>query len=158
MDDKSEIDEMKWALERQLGWIQSADTKLTILVPVPTAMLGISWVSAEKVSAMSWSLFLPLLAAVGLLGLSLVFSALSVIPRTDGPASSQIFFGKIAQATASEYRSLVGSRSEADYLGDLAGQVHINAEIAAQKHGLIRKAMYCLFVAIAPWLATLYFA
>jgi hypothetical protein len=158
MDDKTEIDEMKWALERQLGWIQSADTKLTILVPVPTAMLGISWVSAEKVSTMSWSLFLPLVAAVGLLGLSLVFSAFSVIPRTDGPASSNIFFGKIAQASAHEYRAMVGARTDADYLSDLAGQVHINAEIAAQKHGLIRKAMYCLFIAIAPWLATLYYS
>ena len=87
-----------------------------------------------------------------------MFSALSVIPRTDGPASSNIFFGKIAQVTAPKYVAGVRSRREADYLSDLAGQVHINAEIAAQKHGLIRKAMYCLFVAIAPWLATLYFS
>src|SRR5690349_5288788 len=130
MDDKAEIDEMKWALERQLGWIQSADTKLTILVPVPTAMLGISWLSAEKVSAMAWSSLLPMLAAFGLLGLSLVFSALSVVPRTNGPGSSNIFFGKIAHVTAPQYRSVVGSRSEADYLCDLIGQVHINAEIA----------------------------
>ena len=158
MEDQTEINEMKWALERQLGWIQAADTKMTILVPVPTAMLGVSWVSAEHVSAMSWSLTLPLVAAVVLLGLSLVFSALSVVPRTDGPSASSIFFGKIAQMAPPEYRAMISSRSPTDYLGDLAAQVHINAQIAARKHDLIRKAMYCLFLSIAPWLATLYFA
>lgn len=148
---------MKWTLERQLGWIQSADTKLTILVPVPTAMLGFLSTYVERIPDMTWAVFIPFLLATCLLAAALFLAAMSMVPRTDGPASSGVFFGKIAQATAPEYRAMVGSRTEADYLGDLAGQVHINAEIAAQKHGLIRKAMYCLFIAIAPWLATLYF-
>jgi hypothetical protein len=157
MNDRAEIEEMKWALERQLGWIQSADTKLTILVPVPTAMLGVLSTYVERIPDMTLTVLVPFLVATCLLAAALFLAAVSVVPRTDGPASSSVFLGKIAQMAAPQYRAMVTARSEADYLSDLSDQVHINAEIAAQKHGLIRKAMYCLFIAIAPWLATLYF-
>jgi hypothetical protein len=105
---------------------------------------------------MNWTVLVPFLVATGLLAAALYLAAISMVPRTDGPASSSVFFGKIARVTLPEYKSVVASRSGADYLGDLVGQVHINAEIASKKHDLIRKAMYCLFIAIAPWLATLY--
>lgn len=156
MDEKTEISELKWALERQIGWIQSADTKLSVLVPLPTAMLGVLVATAHKMQEMNWSYLVLFVSSACLLIAALATSAYSVIPRTTGPDQSNIFFGKVSQGDASTFRSRIVGRTELDYLDDLAAQVHINAKIASEKHVLIRKATYLLCLSIGPWLGTLY--
>lgn len=146
----------QWILERQIGWITSADAKVGIVVAIQAAMVGAlaaTYGSAKQPggSALFLSGFALLISVV-----SLVCAALALFPKTDGPASSLIFFGKIAALTREEYVSRLGSVGEAELLADCAQQIHRNAEIAGGKHGHVKRAMIWGFASIAPWVLAIW--
>lgn len=74
-------------LSRLLGWIQAAETKISLVLALSTAMLGVLAVLSPVCSG--WTLVPAIFASIAtlLLVLSLIFSAVSSFPRTDGPGA-----------------------------------------------------------------------
>ncbi|MFA5824979.1 MAG: Pycsar system effector family protein [Gallionellaceae bacterium] len=146
----------QWILERQIGWITSADAKVGVVVAIQAAMVGAlaaAYGSAKQPegSALFFAGFALLLSV-----LSLVCAALALFPRTDGPSSSFIFFGKITTLTREEYVSQLSLVSEEKLLADCAQQIHRNAEIAGKKHEHVRHAMIWGFASVAPWVLAIW--
>lgn len=146
----------QWIFERQIGWITSADSKVGVVVAIQAAMVGAlaaayGGAKQPEGSALFFTAFALLLSVM-----SVVCAALALFPRTDGPSSSFIFFGKIAAQTREEYVSRFGLASEAELLADCAQQIHRNAEIAGGKHEHVKRAMIWGFASVTPWVLAIW--
>jgi len=143
-------------LELQLGWVRAADTRLSLVIPLATAML--TALAALSPMPTEWTACTAIIFALTsiFLILSIVFSSLAFFPRTEGPEGSYVFFGGIASRKREEYLKVISELTEEDYISDLSSQCHRNAEIAGIKYGWAQKAIASLLVAILPWLFTVY--
>lgn len=147
----------QWILERNLAWIGAAEVKVGVILAIDTAMLAglaTAFTSAGPSRIVAWDVVLTLAAAAPLM-LAVGCGALAVLPRTQGPPSSFVFFGTIAKAKAEEYRSDFTSAPVADLLNDCLAQIHRNAEICVSKFKWVRFGMIWSFIAIIPWLFAL---
>lgn len=143
---------LQWLLERQIAWIASADSKITVLGPLPIAMLAISLSQVtEKMSSVGLEDF-PLIASSLALCISLYFAKATLTPRVKGPDNSIVFFGRIASQSPEDYTHNIRSLSAQDYSNDLIQQIHRNAVIADVKHRNIRRATWFLALAVPFWL------
>jgi len=144
-------------LARQLAWIAAAESKISFAFAVNTAMLGVLAAVSPR-SAAGWTATAAASAAVALVALAacLVCLAFASFPRVDGPKGSLLYFGGIAQREATQYTDACRNLTEDAYLDDLSAQAHRNAEIASVKFGWIRRALIGLYLAVVPWVATVY--
>lgn len=142
-------------LGRLLQWVRAAESRIALVLPLATAMLGALAVLAP--SCAKWTVVGGMGAsfALVLLLLSIAFSALASFPRTTGPKGSLIFFGGITTRDLSQYEDAVRSQVSDAYLTDLIRQCHRNAQIAERKYAWIQRSMACLFLAALPWLLSL---
>ncbi len=143
-------------LSRLLAWIQAAETRIGLVLPLSTAMLGVLAVLAPTFS--KWTIFPAIMSAfsVLLLVLSVAFSALASFPRTSGPKGSLIYFGGIASMELEQYQEVSKKLDLDEYIDDLIKQCHRNAQIAERKYGWIRRALGCLFISAVPWALSVY--
>lgn len=146
----------QWILERQIGWIASADAKVGVVVAIQVAVVGALAAAYGIAKQPEWSALFFAGFSLFLSLMSLVCAALALFPRIDGPSSSFIFFGKVAELTREKYVSQLGSASEGELLADCAQQIHRNAEIAGEKHGHVRYAMILGFASVAPWVLAIW--
>lgn len=148
------VTQVRWVLERQIHWIASADSKLTIIGPLPLAMMTFSLIDLDtRLIVINWQ-DAPLLVSTACLFLSMLFSALSLSSRLNGPSESNIYFKTIGERELSNFVNDVLKETEEQHLTDLAQQVHINAQIATEKHKNITRAILMLVIAVPFWLAT----
>lgn len=148
-----EIDLIDRILERNLAWIAAADSKVTPILAVDTAMLGV--LAALVPAAASWRALPAVLAAVSALFLfgSVTSLVVATFPRLAGPKASLVFFGGIAGFEREQYVAQLLSAQNVDVAKDMAQQCHRNAEIAATKYWCVKWAMILLFAALPFWLA-----
>ncbi|WP_395344905.1 Pycsar system effector family protein [Variovorax sp. UC122_21] len=141
----------RWALERQLAWIASAEVKVGVVVSIQVAMLaGLGAAFATTTTKSAWAIGSATMCA--LFGVvSLACAAMAVYPRVKGP-DSLFFFGKIAGYAQVDYVDTFIKASDHALVSDLAIQVHINAKIALRKHEWVSKAMMVAFMSALPWL------
>lgn len=150
------IDQMERELDRLLTWVRAADTRVTLVLPLDTAMLGtLAAVGSDICGWNTWQVICGLLAVIPLTA-SLVFLTLATFPRTDGPPNSLVFFGGIANRTEREFRDAVQAVDEAGYVEDLISQCHVNAVIAAKKFRWIKLSLLGVFSAAIPWFLAIY--
>lgn len=142
-------------LQRLLDWVQASESRIALVLPLSTAMVGAIAVLAP--SATKWTVLGAVFTSIAiiLLLLSIAFSALSAFPRTSGPKGSLIFFGGITTRDLIQYRDALKSRTSDDYLDDLISQCHRNAQIAERKFSWAQRSMASLFLAALPWLISL---
>ncbi|TNE65831.1 MAG: hypothetical protein EP335_04495 [Alphaproteobacteria bacterium] len=152
------IDVLEKALARHLEWIRAADTKLSLLLPVETAMFGaIAIKIPETINKVSWCQWLIIGFSVALLLSSLACTALSFFPRTDGPSGrSYIYFGIVASGTFSEFKQDVEEISRESYEEDLVKQCYANASIAKVKFALMRRSTFLTITAFPFWVIALF--
>ena len=114
-------------LVRLLDWVRAAESRIALVVPLSTAMLGALAVLVPTMT--KWSLVSVILSSGSTLFLilSIAFAAWACFPRTTGPSGSLIFFGTIAAMKLNQYEQEVGSMTSADYLVDVIRQCHRNA-------------------------------
>jgi hypothetical protein len=109
MSDAELLTECKWILERQLQWIAAAEVKIGVLATIELAMvagLGAIYMEAEQRSA--W--IVGSTVAFGLSAVATLFCAgIALTPRVKGPATSLIFFGRVAALSAADYAVKLGS-------------------------------------------------
>mgnify|MGYP001035410849 CR=1 FL=1 len=149
----------KWVLERNLHWIGAAEVKIGVVVAIDTAMLaGLAAVfSLTGFAAHSWEAnAFSALAAVALIA-AFICTAATILPKTDGPKTSFVFFGKIINVSRAEYAAGFKQAEESEFLADLLDQIHRNAEIAMDKFWWVRNAMTWSFVALPLWIAAIVF-
>lgn len=145
--------------ERNLCWIDAADSKVGIILAINTAMLGIlaALISQEVV----WARITVCLVAVSMVMLltSIVLLAVVVFPRICCPNQSLIYFGGV---TAHEFGSYKERILELDsdsksYIDDLIHQCYRTARIAKTKFCYLRLCLaLLLFVACPLWLLSIY--
>jgi hypothetical protein len=120
MEDISEsVDMMEKELSRLLEWIRSADSRLKIVLPLSTAMLGALSLLAPPAS--QWTVLASITTSFAslFLTLSIAFAALASFPRTAGPKGSLIFFGGIITKDLVQYNVAVREMNMDQYLDDL---------------------------------------
>jgi len=150
------INTLEKILDRQLTWISRADARISLVLPIATAMLGALATLAPEPA--NWEILPAIFASISAIftGLAIIFSTLACFPRTYGPRSSNIFFNGIAGREADQYKKIMSEITEEDYLDDICRQCHRNAEIAKTKFEWIQKALAFLLISIIPWVITLY--
>ena len=151
LDTNHRLQTTQWLIERQLGWIAAADAKIAVVIAIDTATvaaLAAAYTSAKV--TVPWAVAMSVGAAI-LVVVAMACAAISLLPRTSGPQSSLLFFGKIAQSPAADYVVAITSASDDQLLADFALQVHRNAEIASAKHRWVRRSVAWSFLAGLPW-------
>ena len=143
-------------LTRLLEWVRAAESRLALILPLSTAMLGAIALLAPRIS--SWPVFSAIVSsfAVFFLVLSIVFAAIASFPRTTGPKGSLIFFGGIAALDLEQFSSATNCLTRDEYVSDLIKQCHRNAQIAQRKYAWVQRSMACLFVSSGPWVISLF--
>lgn len=139
-------------LSRQLQWVASADSKSNFIFTISIAMLGLLAAVAPS-SAHAWSFWPALACAVTILLITgaIFCAAHTVFPRTDGPVSSLIYCGSIADTGMKDFRKRVNSAAQSDYSDDLTVQCFRNACIASEKFRWVKRGLSFLYASAAPW-------
>lgn len=148
-------DDLKFLLSKNLDWIGAVDGKISPVLAIDTAMLGVLGALVPGVE--KWTLGA---AGVSLMAtLLLVASVASLVavsfPRLRGPTDSMIYFGAIANRERAEYLKEVTNADKATLREDLIVQTHRNAEIAKGKYKAIRVSMGCLYGAVPFWVGSI---
>lgn len=144
------------SLARQLDWIKAVEAKVSVLVAISVATLGVLVTRIPEQPNTWWLVGLFVLLGGGCFVTSLVFCLLASFPRTKSPNLSLLFFGSISDHSSEEYTKRFASLTEDDYLDDLLKQVYRNAEIAGLKFCNVKLATGFLLGGILPWLVSLY--
>lgn len=150
-DDKTQLDLLDRILGRNLNWVASADSKVTPMLAINTAMLGV--IAALVPKASDWSVLSGIVTSIATLSLfgGIVFLVLATFPRLNGPKSSLLFFGGISSYEEDQYLEKILQGVTPEILKDFARQCHRNAEIAHQKYKFIKYAMICTFCSVPAW-------
>lgn len=151
--------QVAWAeaeLSRLLEWVRAAESRLALVLPLSTAMLGALALLAPPLAHWTVLSALASFLAALLLILSLTCAACATFPRTTGPKGSLIYFGGITTRDLPQYEAAFTAITPTEYLTDLLRQCHRNAQIAQAKYTWIKRGMACLFLAALPWLTSLY--
>lgn len=152
---KDRLVEARWIFERQLAWITAAEVKIGVVVTIQVAMLaglGSAFAAATKKS--TWALGLCA-ACVLLAAAAIICAAMAVKPRTGGPASSLLFFGKVRALSESDFTHRFKTATDEELLADYSAQIHRNAEIASAKHDWVGRAVVVSFMSAIPWLSAI---
>lgn len=138
-------------LDRILAWVRAAESRLALVLPLSTAMLGTLAVLMPPAGA--WTVLGGIASsfAAFFLLLSIGLAACASFPRTTGPKGSLTYFGGIAAMDLPQYEESIKSRTPDADLADLISQCHRNAQIAERKYSWVQRSMACLFIAALPW-------
>lgn len=147
----NKIDYLEKELSRLLGWIQAADTRISLVLPLSTVMLGA--LAALVPSIDKWTILsaFTALASTIFLVLSIICLTFASFPRTKGPEKSLIFFSGISSKDIDEFRESVRLLDENEYINDLTNQCHINAQIADIKFTWVKRSLVNLYISSYPW-------
>lgn len=147
----------QWLLERQIGWIATADVKIGVIIAIQTAMAGGLAAALGFVSQKTeWAVIFTVAAFVCSIG-AFVCAGRALYPRTDGPEKSIIYFGRICSEPRPDFIGKFRAVTVQEVLEDCAAQVHRNAEVAAEKHHWAKNAMIWSFLSAPPWVLAIMF-
>lgn len=138
-------------LDRQIGWVRASETRLSLILPLGTALFGVIAAKLDKVPNCWCAVFWASWISLCLVAISILFAAISIFPRTRGPADSVVFFGAIATDSASRYADRIDSIDGASYRADLIRQIHRNSEIAATRYLWMKHSMVALLMSFPFW-------
>lgn len=156
-DDKERLQIAQWVLERNLSWLAAAEVKVGVIVAIDTALLGslgAAFSSAEVEARTTWTYMWTVSAGVAI-AIGIIYAAMAVLPRVNGPDRSLVFFGRIGTLDQAEYCENFKNASYAQLLEDWTAQIHRNAQIACEKFAWVRASMYWSFISVAPWFAAI---
>ena len=148
--------QLQYILDKQLGWISAADSRLALVLPLSTAMLGALAVYATKPGAWTLMAGIPAAFAIFFLCMSIIFCAFASFPRTHGTKGSVVFFGGIVSRDLSQFRTAIKAIQKNDIQDDLMEQCHINAQIASTKFTWVKRGMASMLAAMLPWAFAVY--
>lgn len=148
------ISQLEKLLDRQLEWVRAAESRIQLIVPLGSALFASVATKYSELEGATNAVRLAGWVCLVFLAGSIAFCTAAMFPRTNGPAQSSIFFGRIKALSANEYQQKLKYISEEDYSADLASQIHVNAHIASQKYTWIGRSMAFLMISFFPWAFT----
>lgn len=134
-----------------LSWIKATDSRIALVLPLATAMLGTLAAVVNSAAKLEGIGSLVFVGAASLLVLSIACLAFASFPRTNGPEGSIIFFGSVAKQSVEAYREAINALDEQRYLNDLIDQCHVNSKIATIKFNWVKRSLALLFMAAPLW-------
>lgn len=153
--DQERLRTAQWILERQIAWIATADVKVGVVIAIQTAMAGTLAAGFSSAASRSeYAVVATVIAFVCAIG-AFVCASFALLPRTDGPAKSLLFFGRVSSLSRSDYVSAITSATDSQLMDDCAEQIHRNAEIAREKHRWVQNGIVWSFLAAPPWVFVL---
>ncbi len=156
MDLDQLIEVQEASLVRLLEWIRAVDTKVSVVMSVCTAMLGVLAALAPPIDS-EWLLVSCMFVLGGACPFcGLVLCCRATFPILAGPQRSLIYFGGIAERTFAQYTDDLRTFARRQYFQDLSMQCHRNAEIAKQKYSFVRRALLWMYCGVVPWLFIVY--
>jgi hypothetical protein len=152
---QNNLDLLDRILSKNLSWVSAADSKISPLLAIDTAMLGV--LAALIPRANQWLATSAIFAAISaiLLIASLICLICANFPRLKGPKGSLIYFGGISEYEPDVYAKTILSGITDDLLKDYAYQCHRNAEIAKSKFHFIKWATVLLYSALPVFLVAI---
>lgn len=154
-DETERLRTTQWILERQIGWISTADIKVGAVVAIQTAMAGLLASAFSAASTRSEYVIFSTAFSFLLTIAAFICASYALIPRTDGPDRSVIFFGKIVCFSRREYVDEMSNITYQQLIEDCAEQIHRNAEIAKEKHRWVQNGMIWTFLSAPFWIFSL---
>jgi hypothetical protein len=150
MNDK--IDNIKYVLDKQIYWINSADSKTIPVLGINTFLLGAVVAILPRIQ--TWDHFLVINCILGTipLSLSIIFLFFTISPKTKCSQKSLIYFGTIIDYNKEDYIEKLCKIDDNDYVNDLSNQCYTNAKIANSKHMNLRYSIFSLFLSFIPLL------
>lgn len=142
-------------LDLVLGFFERAESKLSVVLTLSVAMLGVFATKVMPVSALS----IPACVA-GVVYLA-VFAVISLklydahSANLKGGHNSLVYFSEIAKRPEAAFIQEYLAASDDDLTRDVLGQVWRNAQILAERFGYISAAQRALAISILPWAAFL---
>lgn len=147
----------QWVLERQLSWITAADARVAAIVTINTAMLA--GLAAAYNSHVAHTITMTALSLLTVMSgtVALALCVMAIKPKIDGPHSSLVFFGSVAEVEIETYQTKIRFASDTELLMDWSQQIHVNAKIAKAKYTKVSKAIIASFAAAFFWIGALTF-
>ncbi len=155
--DEEKLAHARWVLERNLHWIAASEVKIGVIIAIDTGLFGAlaAAFNGNKAEGHYYLAHLSTLFAAILLAIAIACGALTIMPRTGGPPSSMIFFGRIAAKPRASFEHEFNQASAADLLADCLAQIHRNAEIAVEKFRWVITSMRWSLAAVPFWLVAI---
>jgi hypothetical protein len=155
--EKEKLTHARWVLERNLHWIAASEVKIGVVIAIDTGLFGAlaAAFNGSKVVGHYYLAHVSTFFAAMLLATAIICGAMTIMPRTGGPPSSMIFFGRIAAKSKANFEHEFNQAAPADLLGDCLAQIHRNAEIAAEKFRWVIASMRWSFAAVPFWLVAI---
>ena len=138
-------------LDRQLGWVRAAESRIALILPLATALFGSLAVKMKTLDLIVCWKVASVSAAILFIALSFIFAVVGIFPRVNGPKHSLIFFGGVGSASIESFHKKTREISEDGLKTDLREQIYINARIATLKYKWIKRSMTCLLISLVPW-------
>ena len=149
-------DLLERSLDRQLAWIRASDAKISMLLPINTALLAVLAAQLGQIHATPVHWLLAAAASLPCL-VSFAASVRAAMPLLRPQRDSLFYFLDVAEHTPQQFRDRFRALDEEAALDDLAAQVHLSATAARAKMRHARNAYRALFTALPFWIAALYF-
>lgn len=141
-------------LDRTSGFIPRAEAKVTALLPVAIAMLGVIAIKVPMDDPCSWRA-VNAAAAAGCLAVCLYRIYRTVFPQLRAPRRSLIFFGTISDRDEQSYIDTIKAATDEELIEDAASQIWRNAEIVTAKFRHAKAAYHWLAAGLPFWLTFL---
>jgi len=150
-------------LERNISWINSADSKASIMIGVigfifggSSSILNPSRIQSLLDANTFWPLLLGIvigvlvLVSLGSFLATIVFLVLVLVgrttPPTDRPKKNFLFFNDISKSNYPEFASMTSKLTKDEFFDDLNSQIHITSKIATKKYWFLSKAYWLMAV------------
>lgn len=146
-----DIEFLKANLERQLGWVRAAETRISLILSLATALFGSLAAKLNLIILSDCGKGIIISMALLMIVASLLCASIAIFPRTNGPVHSMIFFGDIAADSKEQFIDNMKGCDRDSIENDFLEQIYINACIANIKYKWVQRSMVCLLVSLIPW-------
>lgn len=150
------IDFAKNVLEHNSDLIHLIDTKAGLILGSSGIILGLLsfFDRSQVVESTTYALF----ATVMFLGATMVFSFLTIFPRTTPKAKTDtaIFYKSITQQTEEEYSKIIDSLTYEKIIADYANNIHRLAVVQKRKFRTLRISLSFMMISVVSLMVTLY--
>ncbi|MDE0526162.1 MAG: DUF5706 domain-containing protein [Thaumarchaeota archaeon] len=150
------IDFAKNILEQNSNLIRLIDTKAGLILGSAGIILGL--LSFFDHSLVAKNTEYALFATVTFLGATMIFSFLTIFPRTTSKAKTEtaIFYESIIQQTEEEYSKTIDILTCEKIIADYARNIHSLARVQKRKFSTLRMSLVLMMISVGSLMVTLY--
>jgi len=145
-------------LQRNIGWVLSADQKASFLLAFAGVLLGAGLLQFATIQnavaatnpyrGLVWTLVFVALASTAGCAICALSSSW---PRIASASDSLVYFGTARNLKLEVFRQRFLGQTDDELLKDVLDQAHVNAQIATKKHQLLSWATGFMLCGFAAW-------